>query len=134
MTLGRYTMIFEDLQEFTLPDDRLVTRATVSVYRDGNFLTVLHPRRDYYYLSEQPMTIPGVRSSAEDDFYALLVAWEPMGAAGATFKIYLNPLVNWIWSGGLVFILGTLIAAWPDAERKPLRATAARAARPVPAS
>jgi cytochrome c-type biogenesis protein CcmF len=62
------------------------------------------------------MTIPGVRSSVEDDFYALLVAWQPMGAAGATFKVYVNPLVNWIWAGGLVFILGTLIAAWPEAE------------------
>jgi len=28
----------------------------------------------------------------------------------------LNPLVNWVWIGGLVFILGTLVAAWPERE------------------
>jgi cytochrome c-type biogenesis protein CcmF len=128
-TLGRYVMTFDDLQEFTLPDDRAVTRATVTVYRDGDYVATLHPRRDFYFSTQQPMTIPGVRSSVEDDFYVLLVAWEPIGAAGATFKIYLNPLVNWIWMGGLVFIAGTLIAAWPDAG--PQRATHRRRA-PLP--
>jgi cytochrome c-type biogenesis protein CcmF len=76
----------------------------------------LHPRRDFYYESQQPMTIPGVRSTMEDDLYVLLVDWQPVSASGATFKIYHNPLVNWLWLGGLVFILGTLIAAWPDKD------------------
>jgi cytochrome c-type biogenesis protein CcmF len=76
----------------------------------------LHPRRDFYYESQQPMTIPGVRSTMEDDLYVLLVDWQPVSSAGATFKVYHNPLVNWLWLGGLVFILGTLIAAWPDKD------------------
>ena len=62
------------------------------------------------------MTIPGLSSTLEDDVYVLLVEWEPVTAASATFKIYLNPLVNWVWLGGIVFIIGTLIAAWPQAE------------------
>ncbi len=62
------------------------------------------------------MTIPGVRSTWEDDFYVLLVNWESISDQGVTFKIYHNPLVNWLWLGGLVFILGTLIAAWPDKD------------------
>jgi cytochrome c-type biogenesis protein CcmF len=133
LTLGRYVMTFDDLQEFNLPDDRAVTRATVTVYRDGKYVATLNPRRDFYFATQQPMTIPGVRSSIEDDFYVLLVAWEPMGAAGATFKLYLNPLVNWIWMGGLVFIAGTLIAAWPDAEPATAIARRRRVAVPVSA-
>ncbi|MEK7328937.1 MAG: cytochrome c-type biogenesis CcmF C-terminal domain-containing protein [Chloroflexota bacterium] len=62
------------------------------------------------------MTIPGVRSSFADDFYVLLVGWEPISTGGATFKVYLNPLINFVWLGGMIFILGTLVAAWPDAE------------------
>jgi len=99
-----------------------VARATISVYRDGRLVGQLHPRRDFFVSSQQPMTIPGVRSTVEDDFYVLLVDWEPIAANGATFKVYLNPLVNWLWFGGLVFILGTLVAAWPDAERERRRA------------
>jgi cytochrome c-type biogenesis protein CcmF len=46
----------------------------------------------------------------------LLVDWQPIAAQGATFKIYHNPLVNFVWLGGLIFILGTLVAAWPERE------------------
>lgn len=118
LTVGRYVMIYDELNEFQLEDNRDVARATVSVYRDGQLLGELYPRRDFYFDSQQPMTIPGVRSSIEDDFYVLLVDWEPIAANGATFKVYLNPLVNWIWAGGIVFILGTLVAAWPVAEER----------------
>jgi cytochrome c-type biogenesis protein CcmF len=118
LTLGRYVMTYDGLDEFTTDDDRQVARAIVSIYRDGQYVGELHPRRDFFFSSGQPMTIPGVRSTVEDDFYVLLVDWEPIAANGATFKIYLNPLVNWLWAGGLVFILGTLVAAWPDAAEE----------------
>ncbi len=116
LTLGKYTMTFDSLANFDTPDGRNVARAVVSVYKDGRYVGELHPRRDYYYESQQPMTIPGVRSTWEDDFYVLLVDWQPISTQGATFKVYHNPLVNWLWLGGLVFILGTLVAAWPDRE------------------
>jgi cytochrome c-type biogenesis protein CcmF len=62
------------------------------------------------------MTIPGVRSSIEGDFYVLLVGWKPIAEQGATFKIYWNPLVNFLWWGGLVFLLGISVAAWPESD------------------
>ena len=58
----------------------------------------------------------------EDDLYVVLVNWKPISAEGATFKVYHNPLVNWLWLGGLVFILGTLVAAWPAPEKDRPRA------------
>jgi len=116
ISLGRYSIKFDSLSVFDTPDGRNVARAVVGVYRDNKFISELHPRRDYYYESQQPMTIPGVRSTWEDDFYVLLVDWQPVSTAGATFKVYHNPLVNWLWLGGLVFILGTLVAAWPDRD------------------
>ncbi len=122
MALAGYTITFRDLQEFDVADGRNVARAVVDVYKGDTYLTELHPRRDYYYQQQQPMTIPGVRSTMEDDVYVLLADWEPISANGATFKIYHNPLVNWMWLGGLVFILGTMVAAWPDKDPEPSRA------------
>ncbi|TFH37526.1 MAG: heme lyase CcmF/NrfE family subunit [Anaerolineales bacterium] len=121
LTLGRYVMTFDALSQFDTEDGRNVARAVVSVYRDGKLVDELYPRKDFYYASQQPMTIPGVRSTLEDDFYVLLVGWEPIAQEGATFKVYHNPLVNFVWWGGLVFILGTSIAAWPDPDTEPLR-------------
>jgi cytochrome c-type biogenesis protein CcmF len=129
LTLGRYVVTYDGLDEFFANDGRQVARASVSVYRDGRFVGQLHPRRDFYIEAQQPMTIPGVRSTIEDDLYVLLVTWEPIASNGATFKVYVNPLVNWIWAGGLVFILGTLVAAWPDPAEDRRRVLAGAPAR-----
>ena len=120
LNIGEYAISYDELATFDTPDGRNVARAVVSVFRNGEYLGELHPRRDYYYESQQQMTIPGVRSTWENDFYVLLVDWEPVTASGATFKVYNNPLVNWLWLGGIVFILGTLIAAWPDRDPEPM--------------
>jgi cytochrome c-type biogenesis protein CcmF len=124
ISLGDYTITFDSLSAFDTDDGRNVARAVVGVSKNGQVVGELYPRRDYYYESQQPMTIPGVRSTWEDDFYVLLVDWQPISSAGATFKIYHNPLVNWLWLGGFVFILGTLVAAWPDRDPERRRITA----------
>jgi cytochrome c-type biogenesis protein CcmF len=112
-------MTFDSLASFDHVDGRHVTRAVVSVYDNDRYVGELYPRRDYYYESGQPMTIAGVRSTMQDDFYVLLIDWQPISTQGATFKIYHNPLINWLWLGSAVFILGTMVAAWPDKEKEP---------------
>jgi cytochrome c-type biogenesis protein CcmF len=77
------------------------------------------------------MTIPGQRATMRDDLYVLLVDWEPATAAGATFKVYVNPLVNWLWIGSLLFAVGILIAAAVP-ERDPERVAAKAKARVQP--
>jgi cytochrome c-type biogenesis protein CcmF len=126
ISLGDYTVTFNSLSVFDTADGRNVARAVMAVNKEGKFVGELYPRRDYYYESQQPMTIPGVRSTWEDDFYILLVDWQPISTAGATFKIYHNPLVNWLWIGGFIFIIGTLVAAWPDRDPEKSRVRTSR--------
>jgi len=83
--------------------------------RGDRVLRTLVPRREIYQNSGQTMTIPATRSSISEDFYVILAGWES-GGATATFKVYLNPLINWLWFGGLIFVLGTVVAVWPDVE------------------
>jgi cytochrome c-type biogenesis protein CcmF len=127
LSLAGYEMEYQSLTQFDTADGRNVARAVVTVSRDGREVAELYPRKDFYYASQQPMTIPGVRSTLEEDFYVLLVGWEPIGLGGATFKVYHNPLVNFVWMGGLIFILGTTVAAWPNPERR-RRAVGSKAA------
>lgn len=131
LALGDYSLEYVSLSEFQTADGRLVDRAVVNLYEGDAFVTQLYPRRDYYYESQQSMTIPGQYSTLEEDVYILLVEWEPLNANNVTFKIYHNPLINWLWIGGLVFIFGTMIAAWPEPELLELqdRAAAKQAAR-----
>jgi cytochrome c-type biogenesis protein CcmF len=36
----------------------------------------------------------------------------------ASFKVIVNPLVTWIWIGGLIALTGALIALWPSRPRR----------------
>jgi cytochrome c-type biogenesis protein CcmF len=115
--IADYTVQYKDLASWN-EDGKGVnyTRAVISVYKDGQFIQDLHPRKDFYFDSQQTMTIPGLRPTFKDDLYILLVDWQPASTIGATFKIYVNPLVNWLWIGSLLFLVGVFIAAWPDKD------------------
>ncbi len=115
LELSGYTMRFDSLAQFPTEDSRWVTRAEVSILKDGELLGTLHPRYDIFP-DGQPMTIPGVRSTPADDFYVVLVNWEEISPQAAPFKVYHNPLVIWLWIGSIIFIVGTLVAAWPSKE------------------
>ena len=114
MSLEDYSLVYKDLTEYPESDGRFVTKATLDVYKNNKLIGELEPRRDYYNVSQQRMTIPDVYSTLEGDLYVLLIDWRPVGQQQATFKVYLNPLINWIWIGGFLFVLGTLVATWPD--------------------
>ena len=117
LKLSNYTVTYKELASWDdQPKGVNYTRAVVDVYRNGIYLGQLHPRRDYYYDSQQAMTIPGERATLRDDLYVLLIDWEPASTTGATFKIFVNPLVNWLWLGSFIFLAGIIIAAWPEKE------------------
>ncbi|PWB75132.1 MAG: cytochrome C biogenesis protein [Anaerolineales bacterium] len=118
LQLSGYTIKYKEVASW---DDRPsgvnYTRAVVEVYdKDGKYLGNLNPRKDYYYDSQQPMTIPGQLASLKDEVYVLLIDWEPISPVGTTFKVFVNPLVNWLWLGSLLFLVGVIIAAWPDKD------------------
>ena len=119
--IAGYTLRFDSLAQFPYTDGRIVTRAALSVFRGGKFLGDLYPRYDYYTTSGQPMTIAGVRSTLADDLYVVLVNWENVSASQAPFKVYHNPLVNWLWIGSLMFIFGFLVAAWPERDEEKMK-------------
>lgn len=118
LSMGNYEMVFQGIERYPGPDDLIITEATVDVFYNGRQVRTLNPRTELYTRTGQPMTIPNARSTITEDFYVLLVNWEPTSADMATFRVYLNPLINWVWAGSVIFVIGTLIAAWPDPRRE----------------
>jgi cytochrome c-type biogenesis protein CcmF len=117
LNIAGYEVRYKEIASWDdMPAGVNYTRSSIDVYKDGEYLGELNPRIDYYFDSQQTMTIPGNRSTLKDDLYILLVDWEPVSSTGATFKIYVNPLVNWLWFGSLLFLVGVVIAAWPEKE------------------
>lgn len=135
LELQGYKMVYKDIAQW---DDASTgvnhTRAVVEIYKGNRAVAELYPRTDYFYEAQQNMTIPGLRSTMDDDVYVILVDWEPASAFGATFKLYVNPLVNWLWLGSLMFFFGIVIAAWPDREPETASIRERRSARQTSAA
>jgi cytochrome c-type biogenesis protein CcmF len=101
--------------------------ATIQVSRHGRRLTTLYPEKRLYFAQNQPTTEVALRTSLFDDLYVILAGFDPSGVV--TFKVFVNPLLLWLWIGGFVIVLGTIIALWP--ERSAARPRRRRAPVPV---
>lgn len=53
----------------------------------------------------------------------------PRKAQSATFRVIVSPLVTWIWVGGIIVLLGALIALWPAPDALRSRVSSLSAAR-----
>jgi cytochrome c-type biogenesis protein CcmF len=89
--------------------------ARLALYRGNEPIGVMTPEKRMYWLEQQPASIPAVHSTMREDLYVILTNIETDGSA--TFKLYRNPLVNWIWVGGCVFVLGSIAIMWPHPRR-----------------
>jgi len=89
--------------------------ARVGVRERGVPVGVLLPEKRMYFQQETPTTIPAVASSLREDLYVILVGLEP--DQSAALKVYVNPLVNWVWIGGFVFVFGNTLLLWPLGRR-----------------
>ena len=82
---------------------------------------------------DQPTHEIAIRMGLAEDLYVVLAGWENNGET-ASFKVYVNPLMSWMWIGGIVMVLGTLAALWPhqkETERLAVTAPAPRGAQPA---
>jgi cytochrome c-type biogenesis protein CcmF len=113
LNIGGYEMRYDGFTDAVADDGRSMLIADVTVNYNGRSLGTARPRRDLY--PTMPMTIAAaVRPfPGTDDFYILLVG-QDSSTNRATFKVYVNPLINLVWWGGLVLIIGTFIAVWKD--------------------
>jgi len=90
--------------------------ARLALFEGDEGVATMTPEKRMYWLEQQPASVPSVYSTLREDLYVVLTAIENDGSA--TFKVYRNPLVNWIWIGGAVFVLGTLVVMWPHPETR----------------
>jgi cytochrome c-type biogenesis protein CcmF len=100
--------------------NRFVTAVGLEIRRDGEPQGILTTeKRQYFDSNKQPQFEPstevGIRTSAKMDLYVVLAG---VRDETAELRISFNPLVVWVWIGGMVMAIGGLIVMWPQAERR----------------
>ena len=112
--IGNYELIYQDTKRFDDPN-KVVIESSMVVKRDGKILDTIFPQKHFYIVQQQPTTEVALFSNLREDLYVVLGEHQPETNA-ATFHVYLNPLVTWLWIGGMVLTLGTIITLLPDAR------------------
>jgi cytochrome c-type biogenesis protein CcmF len=126
IAVGGYTLRYTDLAERQVSNATEV-RAVFDVERSGKRLGELRAGKNAYSVEEQVSNEVGIRSDllTGEDLFVVAEQINENGTVDVT--VFVKPLVNLIWIAGLVFVLGSLIALWPDAREE--RRLAVRYAR-----
>jgi cytochrome c-type biogenesis protein CcmF len=82
---------------------------TVTVFRDGRQLAVLHPEKRSYASGGQVMTEGAIDAGIARDRYVAL--GESLGGDSWAVRVHVKPFVRWIWAGAVLMALGGLVAA-----------------------
>jgi cytochrome c-type biogenesis protein CcmF len=119
-----YTFVYEELTA-TADDHMREVGARVSVYRSGhkleqafvpseeNLLKRVFPSKRDYMKHEQPTTEVAMAHTMREDVYIVLTGYDERTQL-ANFRVYINPLINWVWLGFLVLMVGTAICLVPQ--------------------
>ncbi len=126
VSLKGYSLEFQGLSQYATRN-RMVLAANLELYQGDRLLGTMAPERAFYRNTPEPTTEVDIRTTLKEDLYLILAGVSEDGSA--TFKVIINPLVAWIWVGGMVLIGGTVIAVWPDPREE--RLWAPRFAREV---
>jgi cytochrome c-type biogenesis protein CcmF len=127
MTVGDYTLRYDRIDQ---QENGHVARmaAVMSVFKGGRQIDTLMPEKRFYKKPKQPTTEVAQRTTLKEDLYLVLGSYDPQSQL-VTIQAYVNPLVVWIWLGGLIMAMGTAVAVWPTASERTERVFATSDAR-----
>ena len=111
-SVKNYTLRFEDLSQTDEGEYQTYT-AALRLSVDGTPVAMMVPEKRFYPLQDQVTSEVSIKGSLKEDVYVVLAELNQTLDV-ATFKIYVNPLVNWVWIGTLLLVLGTCVLFLPD--------------------
>jgi cytochrome c-type biogenesis protein CcmF len=123
LTLGPYRVV---CQTYTQDSNKNYDTeyALLDVFKGGKKITQLAPERRFYQASQTSSTMVALHSTLASDLYVIYEGRNP-DTERPIIKVYLNPLMNWIWIGVLIVVMGTFLALVPNLTRTPARVVVA---------
>jgi len=112
MQIGPYSLLLQNIdnkQEKNYTAERMV----IEVTRDNKPVMMLYPERRIFPANQASGTMVAIYSTLKQDLYVVYAGQSPDTQA-PVIHVYLNPLVKCIWFGGVVVVLGTLVALLPN--------------------
>lgn len=111
------------LEQSELPD-KLIAEAVLEVAHGDSSPVELRPARHLHLLQNEWTSEVAIQSTWRGDLYTVLHAG--LGDGRVVLSLVDNPLVNWIWVGGIVATIGGAAAMWPMKHRQTVRTSSPR--------
>jgi cytochrome c-type biogenesis protein CcmF len=115
MQIGPYHLVNQNFDSVQQDPNYLTERATIAVDRNGRQVIMLYPERRFYPANAESGTMVAIYSTLKEDLYVVYAGRSPE-TQQPVIHAYLNPLVKWIWLGGAIVALGTLLALVPSRQ------------------
>src|SRR5271157_3691206 len=131
INIGPYRLVSQSFTQDTNPNYD-TEYSLLDVYRKGEKVTQLAPERRFYQASQTTQTMVANHSTLAWDLYVVYEGKNPDSGL-PIIKVFLNPLVAWIWIGVFIVIAGTATALTPNL-RSALVAARVRATVPQDAA
>ncbi|CAB4813137.1 MAG: heme lyase CcmF/NrfE family subunit [Actinobacteria bacterium] len=121
---GGHTFELIEVESFTTPRSNGI-RAQISI--DGG--QTYAPAITKFTNFGSNIPTPSVRTGVFNDIYLTLESGAKAGATTLPMKVFIKPLIVWLWIGGALMVFGTLLSAFPGTRRRlPTQPTSA----PIP--
>jgi cytochrome c-type biogenesis protein CcmF len=112
LEIGDYRVQFNGLRGTQQPTHFRV-EGSFRVYHREADMGQLQPALKFFPTQQSPIGRAVHRSSLGEDIYLILSGFSEIDRNQATLRVLVRPLVVWIWIGGMVIALGTLICILP---------------------
>lgn len=118
VSFAGHTFTFEGL---STRSDSVKSSVVAAVRIDGN--QVYEPMRSKYLKQGMDIGTPSVKTGFRQDLYLTLEGSVRPDDNQARIKVFVKPLILWLWIGSGVLALGTVLAAFPGKRRRPTEPT-----------
>jgi cytochrome c-type biogenesis protein CcmF len=113
MQLGPYALVLQGM-DTKAEKNYTAQRMLVEVLRDNKPMMMLYPeKRRFSGNNQETGTMVAIYSTLKEDLYVVYAGQDP-DTGLPVLHAFLNPLVKWIWFGGVTVVFGTLVALLPN--------------------
>jgi cytochrome c-type biogenesis protein CcmF len=112
LTIGNYKLVCQSYTQDSNPNYD-TDFALMDVYRGDKKIGQMTPERRFYTASQTTSTIVAIHSTVLRDLYVIFEG-RNQDTNKPIIKVFLNPLVSWIWAGVAIVFAGTVLALLPD--------------------
>jgi cytochrome c-type biogenesis protein CcmF len=112
ISIGKYDLLLQSMDQ-KQEKNYVAERMIVEVLKDQKPVMMLYPERRNFPTNQESGTMVAIYSTLKEDLYVVYAGMNPQTGL-PTIHAFINPLVKWVWWGGIVVVMGTIVALVPN--------------------